>query len=530
MDKIKIGNYLKELRKNKRRVDGKPFTQSDLADALSAAGLDVSINGINEWETGKSLPSPEKLNFLSKVYNKTIDEILEGEDCNDIDYKKVYFIADPYWASKLGNDDSIFPKNQTQLLEIYNRFRELSKIVINRPLTTNEEKEFRFLFEHFYTLTDYHENYCKIKANNPYLRFIDSINNMRNEVRNMTDDEKYWEIQKLYSEIDDNNYRFSHWRNMDDLVLNEEVYPGVVYIKKRFDALDDWQKDMFLAMFQNIEGYDREPDRWSSEHLKRFEEQNGEYDHDKRIKDEMKYLINHGAAYNSFFLNFKQKKVEDRRIIDRLEELYNLCSKPIEIAVQDHDSNEWKTVKVENTVKNRFLNNYYFNLSSLLRLREKTDASYSDLQEVYDYFINHEEIDDETRLRIAKLENIDTNKERKYWMADYKQRVGYEENLFNQYKEKENKIKEGLKEINKLEGMLKLGEKYYQYESIEIVGGTDEKSIRDYIEYWKSNIDYEEYLKSRDFKKTKELLKDLDYLSLQEVKNKYFDMEVVESE
>lgn len=178
-----------------------------------------------------------------------------------------------------------------------------------------------------------------------------------------------------------------------------------------------------------------------------------EHSNYKKKRNEMKYLINHGATYNNFFLNFKQKKVEDRRIIDRLEELYNLCLKPIEIAVQDPESNEWKTVKVENTVKNRFLNNYYFNLSRFLRLKKETDASYSDLQNVYDYFINHEEIEDETRRRIAKLEKIDTNKKRKYWMADYKQRVEYEENLFNQYKEKENKIKEGLKEINKLEEM-----------------------------------------------------------------------------
>lgn len=70
MDKIKIGNYLKDLRKKKRRVDGKPFTQADLSDALASAGLDVSINGINEWESGKSLPSPEKLDFLSKIIIK----------------------------------------------------------------------------------------------------------------------------------------------------------------------------------------------------------------------------------------------------------------------------------------------------------------------------------------------------------------------------------------------------------------------------------------------------------------------------
>lgn len=315
MDKIKIGNYLKDLRKKKRRVDGKPFTQADLSDALASAGLEVSINGINEWESGKSLPSPEKLDFLSKIYNKTIDEILEGEDINQVDYKKVYFIYNNDWFNTVVDEDKIFPMNQEQILKVYNRFRELSKIIINRPLSSNEEKEYRFLFEHFYSLTDYHYNYCKINANNSFLRLMDSINQMRIEVCNMTDDEKYWEVQKLYEEIDDNNYRFSHWRNMDDLVTNEEKVPNVIYIKNRFEALDNWQKDMFLAMFQNIEGYDRTPDKWGADHLKRYEAENGEYNHDDRIKEEMKYLINHGASYNKWFLNCYQKKIEKNELL-----------------------------------------------------------------------------------------------------------------------------------------------------------------------------------------------------------------------
>lgn len=413
MDKIKIANYLKDLRKKKRRVDGKPFTQADLSDALASAGLEVSINGINEWESGKSLPSPEKLDFLSKIYNKTIDEILEGEDINQVDYKKVYFIYNNDWFNTVVDEDKIFPMNQEQILKVYNRFRELSKIIINRPLSSNEEKEYRFLFEHFYSLTDYHYNYCKINANNSFLRLMDSINQMRIEVCNMTDDEKYWEVQKLYEEIDDNNYRFSHWRNMDDLVTNEEKDPNVIYIKNRFEALDNWQKDMFLAMFQNIEGYDRTPDKWGADHLKRYEAENGEYNHDDRIKEEMKYLINHGASYNKWFLNCYQKKIEKKRIIDRLEELYNMCLKPIEIAVQNYETDKWETVKIENTVKNRFINNYYFYLSGLLKYKKDTDSSYSDLQQTFDYFTTHDEIDDETRKRIAELENIDTNKAKK---------------------------------------------------------------------------------------------------------------------
>lgn len=530
MDKIKIGKYLKELRlKKKRDFDGKTFTQNDLVNAFYDKGIEVSINAINEWETGNSIPSPEKLEFLAEIYEKTIDEILEGEDNIEIDFMKEYFIANKNWASEFPNSN-IFSMNQRQILKIYNRFRELSKKVINKPLSLNEENEYRFLFEHFYTLTDYHTDYCKINANNDYLRFRAAINQMRSVVRNLTDKEKYWEIQKLYSEKDDNNFRFSHWRNMDDLIISEEKNPDMLYIKNRYEALDDWQKDMFLAMFQNIEGYDRNPNKWGSDYLKRYEDENGEYDHDKRIKDQIRYLINHGALYNKFFLNFKQKETGERRIIDKLEKLYDSCLKPIEIEIKNQETNKWEIIKLENTQKNRFINFYYHRLSYVLKYKENTDSSYSDLQQVYDYFINHEQIDDETRLRLAKLEKIDTDREKKYWMADYNQRLSHIEKEYSEFKEKEKQIHKDLKEIKKLEEMLMQGKKTYQYEYVEVIGGNDERTIREYIECWKSQIDYKEFLKYRDHKKTKELLKDLDILSLQEIKEKYFAMEVVEGE
>lgn len=528
MDKIKIGNYLKDLRNKKIREDGKSFSQIDLANALSDVGIHVSINAIDEWETGNTLPSPEKLEELSKIYNRTIDEILEGEDHIEVDYKKIYFISNEHWAMNVSDKNKIFPMNQEQILKITNRFRELSKIVINRPLSSNEEKEYRFLFENFYELTDYHKDYCKIKANNSYLRLMDSINQMRNEVRNMTDEEKYWEVQKFYEEVDD--LRFSHWRNMLDLIANPKMIPNMVYIQRRFDALDDWQKDMFLAMFQNIKGYDYDPETMLEVRLNRFEEEYGTTNPDVLVKKEMKYLIEHGACYNKYFLNFYKKKNESKRIIDRLEELYNLCLKPIEIAVQNHETNKWETVKVENTIKNRFLNSYYFQLSMFLKFKDSTDASYTDLQQTYDYFITHDKIDDDTRLRLAKLEKIDTSREKKIWMAEYRRRIGRMEELFDEYKLKEKEISDGLLEIKSLEEKLKNGEKEYEIETYELVGGKDEKTIRDCILDWKSGLDYSEYLKTRDKVKTKELLCDLDKLSLEEIKEKYFKEEVIENE
>jgi hypothetical protein len=115
-------------------------------------------------------------------------------------------------------------------------------------------------------------------------------------------------------------------------------------------------------------------------------------------------------------------------------------------------------------------------------------------------------------------------------MADYIQRLDYMEKPYKEYKNTEKQIEEGLKEIKKLEDLLKSGEKKYSYESLEMLGGTDEKTIREWILYWKSKLDYSEYLRTRDLKKTKELLLDLDKLSLAEIKEKYFKMEVIDNE
>ena len=38
----------------------------------------------------------------------------------------------------------------------------------------------------------------------------------------------------------------------------------------------------------------------------------------------------------------------------------------------------------------------------------------------------------------------------------------------------------------------------YSYELLEMLGGTDEKSIREWIVYWKSKLDYSEYLRTRE--------------------------------
>ena len=68
MNQQKIGNFLKELRKEKQ------LTQEQLADYLN-----VSSRSVSRWETGNNLPGLDILIQLSKYYGVQLIEILEGE-------------------------------------------------------------------------------------------------------------------------------------------------------------------------------------------------------------------------------------------------------------------------------------------------------------------------------------------------------------------------------------------------------------------------------------------------------------------
>ncbi len=68
MDQVKIGAFLKELRKEKN------LTQEQLAEQFSVTGRSVS-----RWENGKNMPDLGILVELSEFYGVDISEIIDGE-------------------------------------------------------------------------------------------------------------------------------------------------------------------------------------------------------------------------------------------------------------------------------------------------------------------------------------------------------------------------------------------------------------------------------------------------------------------
>ena len=77
IDQIKIGGFLKELRKEKK------LTQEQLAEKFG-----VSSRSVSRWENGNTMPELGILVELADYYEVDIKEIIDGERKSEIMEKK----------------------------------------------------------------------------------------------------------------------------------------------------------------------------------------------------------------------------------------------------------------------------------------------------------------------------------------------------------------------------------------------------------------------------------------------------------
>ncbi|MDE6584114.1 MAG: helix-turn-helix domain-containing protein, partial [Anaeroplasmataceae bacterium] len=68
MDRIKMGNFLTELRKEK------DLSQTDLAEIIG-----VTFQAVSKWERGEAIPDITILEKLATFYSVSIDDIIRGE-------------------------------------------------------------------------------------------------------------------------------------------------------------------------------------------------------------------------------------------------------------------------------------------------------------------------------------------------------------------------------------------------------------------------------------------------------------------
>lgn len=74
MDTVKIGNFIRECRKNKN------LTQKQLGDKLF-----VEAKTVSKWETGKGIPEVQTMYNLCKVLDITLNELYVGEHLDNKD-------------------------------------------------------------------------------------------------------------------------------------------------------------------------------------------------------------------------------------------------------------------------------------------------------------------------------------------------------------------------------------------------------------------------------------------------------------
>ena len=72
MDPEKIGKFIKKIRKQNN------LTQSDLANKYN-----VTYQAVSKWENGINLPEISLIRQMSKDFNISVENILDGEESND---------------------------------------------------------------------------------------------------------------------------------------------------------------------------------------------------------------------------------------------------------------------------------------------------------------------------------------------------------------------------------------------------------------------------------------------------------------
>ena len=103
MEQKKIGNFLKNLRKEKG------ITQEMLAEKLNVSGRTVS-----RWETGNNMPDISLLIELAEFYDISIPEIVNGERKNEKMNEEVKEVAQTLSAYADFEKENLIKKIQSQ--------------------------------------------------------------------------------------------------------------------------------------------------------------------------------------------------------------------------------------------------------------------------------------------------------------------------------------------------------------------------------------------------------------------------------
>lgn len=483
MNKEKMGAFIRKLRKEKN------LSTEKLSEVFSQNNCDASPVAISSWEKGKSIPEIYNLLFLSKFFNVSVDEILDGG--KSIEKKN---LLDRYYIAKkeipnFGKDDNIFEYYQSQYLMIQTRHKELLNKYFADTANFEEKTELRFLINNFYCTSD------SVERSNPY-KILKEIK----DDKELRDEEKYWKFRmcELYPNDTEKIGLYDEDTQLDKLTL------------KRVKAFDDWELDIELMDFINY--CKRTKDcTYSSGSIKRYEQSKKKsYNPEEIQKNTIKFLIKHGAKLNKVVsCNFETINDSTKTYMETVEELITKWMRPIEIFLTDDD--EKIIYNIPNTPRNRLFKDHFSDI-----VLEMEKSSYSK-DEIFNLVYNNPTVPDEVILKIASTQHLSNETEIKYVKADFLGILGYFIKAWEKYYQDEHvqyqKDMEFLEEYKNLDGI----SDEYPYKVHKELKGTKNTFHNDFCK-----MSYQEYKESRDSKRTEELLKDLDNLSINEVFEKYF--------
>lgn len=499
MNKIKMGKYLKELRtKNK-------MSQQDLSEKFAENYFEVSINAISSWEKGKSIPEIDKLNFLAELYGVTVDDILDGEQYHHVDLNQIYHMhQDEYfvmaeYGSKRPDWGSAYEEITKEGTIIRKKFKNHVLTYIEGDISRADMDELLFFLKNDYVLKD-QLNIVE------YLAFLKTLSG-----KNISSEEKWWEAQRYIKPISFMQLTFNN--------VADETYKLAVN-QERMNYIEPWEKDMLLSMIQNIDPVYYDPTKYSSKNMDSYEKKHGRpFDREQIIKETITYLVNNGAVLNKNFFGYKKEIRSEERIIDIVENIYTRYINPLIVSTSSEDHNE-KTYIVENTLKNRLLINREFEL-----VRPLKELGYS-IDQIIKLLQENKEIPDEVYLRAAEKNGIDVKRDMSHIKGDLYSDLNISALKFywSQIREYEIPNYVSYDKVNNLINELKKGNKYLTNTSYAWVGGTNWQEREEYVYQIVPTLSFKEFNSGRMHKETKQMMNEIDKLSVKEIREKYFNI------
>lgn len=497
MNKVKMGKFLRELRKEKK------LSLEDLSNEFNNEYLTVSTNAISSWENGKTIPDINNLNFLASFYGVSIDEILDGEKHNKVDFETIYYLHKPYSSIvSLFGQDSTMNDVQVELtkqgIRIKARVKELIFKYVYSKASQIEIDELVFLLENYYNL-------------NPDLTirtFLQTLSGYRNY--GIRRDDMWWMIQKDFRPIGKLNVSFGD--------ISDEYYESKT-VDIAVESLEDWEKDMLLAMIQRKDPIYLDPTQWNSKAILKYqEEHNKAFDPEQITKNTIRYLIKKGACINTAYLGYDKLEEIEVRPIEEYEYLYNNFEKPISFIIEEDGTRKY--YQVENNYKNHVLINYRYQI-----VKPLVNLGYT-YDEIIKMIIENEEIPDDVYLRDAKKKGLDIDRDFSLIKADVHWDYLYMQDQWEKCREEylaysKDDESNSFSHKNIRDNVLLNGGTMKSM-NLEWIGGIEPAEVEDYVLTKNSKMSLSEFKLHRDHQRTNELLESLDELSLEDVRDEFF--------